>query len=74
MEQQAILDTTTGDADVVNINIIEQSSVFSLNGQLYQLGRPGDRFRTVIHGKTNAAAPPAFFIAGYAVGAGRDDE
>jgi hypothetical protein len=68
LRQQVILDTTTGDFSVVNVNTVTQSSTFSLAGQQYQLGKVGDRFRTILRGKTNAAAPPGFFIAGYAVG------
>lgn len=72
LEQQVILDTTTGDFSVVNINTVTDSSEFSLSGQLYQIGKPGNRFRTILRGKTNAAAPPGFFMAGYAVGAGKN--
>jgi hypothetical protein len=72
MQQQVILDTTTGDFSVVNINTVADVSVFSLSGQLYQLGKPGNRFRTLLRGKTNAAAPPGFFMAGYAVGVGKN--
>lgn len=72
LQQQVILDTTTGDFSVVNINTVTDESVFSLSDQLYQLGRPGNRFRTLLRGKTNAAVPPGFFIAGYAVGVGKN--
>ncbi len=72
LQQQVILDTTTGDFSVVNINNVTDASVFSLSGQLYQLGKPGNRFRTLLRGKTNAAAPPGFFMAGYAVGVGKN--
>ena len=68
MQQQVILDTTTGDFSVVNINTVTDVFAFHLSGQQYQLGKAGDRFRTLLRGKTNAAAPPGFFIAGYAVG------
>ena len=72
MQQQVILDTTTGDFSVVNMNTVTDVSAFPLSGQRYKLGKPGDRFRTVLRGKANAAAPPGFFMAGYAVGAGRN--
>jgi hypothetical protein len=72
MQQQVILDTTTGDFSVVNINTVTETSNFSLAGQEYQLGKVGDRFRTLLRGKTNAAPPPGFFIAGYAVGVGKN--
>jgi hypothetical protein len=72
LQQQVILDTTTGDFSVVNINAVTDVSTFSLSGQLYQLGKRGNRFRTLLRGKTNAAAPPGFFMAGYAVGVGKN--
>jgi hypothetical protein len=72
VQQQVILDTTTGDFSVVNINTITDVSAFALSGQLYQIGKPGNRFRTVLRGKTNAAAPPGFFMAGYAIGVGKN--
>jgi hypothetical protein len=72
MQQQVILDTTTGDFSVVNVNTVTNTLTFSLLGQAYQLGKMGDRFRTLLRGKTNAAPPPGFFIAGYAVGAGKN--
>ena len=68
MQQQVILDITTGDFSVVNVNTVTQTSTFALVGEQYQLGKVGDRFRTILRGKTNAMAPPGFFIAGYAVG------
>ncbi len=71
LQQQVILDTTTGDFSVVNVNTVNTTSAFHANGQGYQLGKPGDRFRTLLRGKTNSTAPPGFFIAGYAVGAGK---
>lgn len=71
LQQQVILDTTTGDFSVVNINTVTTTSAFYSDGQEYQLGKPGDRFRTILRGKTNPTAPPGFYIAGYAVGAGK---
>lgn len=68
MRQQVILDTTTGDFSVVNVNTITEASAFWLANGQYQLGKVGDRFRTILRGKTNAASPPGFYIAGYAVG------
>lgn len=68
MQQQVILDTTTGDFSVVNVNTITDASPFWLANRQYQLGKIGDRFRTILRGKTNPASPPGFYIAGYAVG------
>jgi len=72
MRQQVILDTTTGDFSVVNINTVTDVSPFYLSGQQYQLGKLGNSFRTLLRGKTNAAGPPGFFMAGYAVGIGKN--
>jgi hypothetical protein len=72
MQQQVILDTTTGDFSVANVNTVTETSRFPLTGQQYQLGKVGDRFRTLLRGKTNVAAPPGFFMAGYAVGVGKN--
>jgi hypothetical protein len=68
MRQQVILDTTTGDFSVVNVNTITEASAFWLANRQYQLGKVGDSFRTILRGKTNATSPPGFYIAGYAVG------
>jgi Carboxypeptidase regulatory-like domain len=71
MRQQMIIDTTTGDFTAVNVNTVTQIREFALGGKQYQLGEVGDRFHTMLRGKTNAAATPGFFMAGYAVGAGK---
>jgi hypothetical protein len=72
MRQQVILDTTTGDFSVININTVTDVSAFYISGQQYQLGKIGNSFRTLLRGKTNVAAPPGFFMAGYAVGIGKN--
>ena len=72
VQQQVILDTTTGDFSVVNINTVTDVSTFYVSGQQYQLGKLGNRFRTLLRGKTNPAGPPGFFMAGYAVGIGKN--
>ncbi|WP_109488399.1 hypothetical protein [Occallatibacter savannae] len=72
LRQQVILDTTTGEFSVVNINTVTDVAPFYLGGQQYQLGKAGNRFRTLLRGKSNAAAPPGFFMAGYAVGVGKN--
>lgn len=71
MTQQLILDTTTRDFTAVNVNTVTQTTEFTLAGKQYQLGNVGDRFRTSLRGKANIAAPPGFFIAGYAVAVGK---
>jgi hypothetical protein len=68
MQQQVILDTITGDFSVVNANTITEASAFWLANRQYQLGKVGDRFRTILRGKTNSTSSPGFYIAGYAVG------
>ncbi len=71
MAQQLILDTTTRDFTAVNVNTVTQATDFTLVGKQYRLGNVGDQFRTTLRGKANPAAPPGFFIAGYAVGTGK---
>lgn len=66
--QQVILDTTTGDFSAVNTNTVTTSQPFNFEGEQVQLGQPGDRFRTLLRGKTNGTPPPGFFMAGYAIG------
>ena len=71
MQQQVILDTITGDFSVVNVNTITDTSAFWLANHKYRLGKAGDRFRTILRGKSNLTSPgaqPGFYIAGYAVG------
>ncbi len=71
MSQQLIIDTTTRDFTAVNLNTVTRITEFTLAGKRYQLGNVGDQFRTTVRGKANLAAPPGFFIAGYAVGTGK---
>lgn len=72
LQQQVILDTATHEFSVVNVNTITDTSTFLLDGQEYQLGKVGDRFRTLLRGITNSVPPPGFYMAGYAVGVGKN--
>jgi len=68
--QQVILNTTTNAFTTVHMNEISQTSQFTLNGQLYQLGHQGKSFRTVYSGQANAPGlAPSGWFSGYAVGA-----
>jgi hypothetical protein len=65
LRQQVIVDTASGAFTAHNLNtIISTSSIHGANRAL-QLGKPGDRFRTVITGHLNAAGPPSAYMAGY---------
>jgi len=68
MKQQVILDLVDGHFSVVNVNTITSTSPFTVGGGQVVVGHAGDQFRTTIYGRTNATAPPGFFMAGYAVG------
>jgi len=68
--QQVIINTTTNSFVTVHMNTITQTEPFTLNGQLYQLGREGRSFRTTYSGQVNAPGlAPSGWFAGYAVGA-----
>jgi len=65
LRQQVILDTTTGAFSAQNLNTIISTSRFQGPSGTMQLGKAGDRFKTVISGHVNAAGPPSAFMAGY---------
>jgi hypothetical protein len=68
--QQVIINTTTNSFVTVHMNTITQTEPFTLNGQLYQLGREGRSFRTTYSGQVSAPGlAPSGWFAGYAVGA-----
>src|ERR1700757_2351082 len=48
--QQVILNATTNSFVTVHMNTITETEPFTLNGQLYQLGREGRSFRTTYSG------------------------
>ena len=63
--QQVIVDTTTGGFTAQNVNTILSTSPFQGPSGTLQLGRAGDRFRTIISGHVNAPGPPSAYMAGY---------
>ena len=68
LRQQVIVDTVTQTFTVVNEDTITSSSLFSVNGGTYQIGKVGDVFRTTKNGHLNSPLPSGYF-AGYSVGA-----
>jgi hypothetical protein len=67
--QQVILNTTTNSFGTVHMNTVTEADTFTLNGQVYQLGRIGDSFRTTYSGQQNTpGSTPSGWFAGYAVG------
>jgi len=65
VRQQVIVDTTTGGFTTQNLNTIISTSPFQGPSGTLQLGRAGDRFRTIISGRQHAPGPPSAYIAGY---------
>jgi hypothetical protein len=70
LRQQVIVDTTTGAFTAQNLNTIISTSPFQGASGRLQLGRAGDRFRTIIFGHLNAPGPPAAYMVGYAYSVG----
>jgi hypothetical protein len=66
--QQVIINTVTNSFVTVHTNTITSTSVFSLNGTMYKLGRVGSSFRTSYSGQVNPTAPPSGWFGGNAVG------
>jgi hypothetical protein len=65
LRQQVIVDTTTGAFTTKNLNTIISTSPFQSPSGTLQLGKAGDRFRTIIAGHVNAPGPPSAYMAGY---------
>jgi hypothetical protein len=66
LRQQGIVDTATGAFTLTSLNTIISSSPFSTDGGELQLGKPGDKFRSVFNGHLNSQpAPPTGYLAGY---------
>jgi len=68
LRQQVIVDTVSQTFTVVNQDTITSSSLFSVNGTTYQIGKVGDVFRTTKNGHLSGPVPSGYF-AGYSVGA-----
>jgi hypothetical protein len=68
LQQQVIVDTSTGAFTVVNINSITTATEFLSGGNEVQLGKAGQSFRTVLNGHLNAPGMlPTGWFGGYAV-------
>lgn len=68
LQQQVIVDTSTGAFTVVNINTITTATQFLSDGDEAQLGEAGQSFRTVLSGHLNAPGMlPTGWFGGYAV-------
>lgn len=66
LRQQVIVDTATGGFTAQNLNTIISRSRFQGPSGRLQLGKAGDRFRTIIFGHLNAPpGPPSAYMAGY---------
>ena len=66
LRQQVIVDTATGGFTAQNLNTIISTRPFQGPSGRLQLGKAGDRFRTIIFGHLNAPpGPPSAYIAGY---------
>jgi hypothetical protein len=68
MLQQVLIDTVTSGFTVSNYNVINGANLFTVNGSAYQLGAPGQTFRTELTGHLTASGPPSGYFGGYAVG------
>jgi hypothetical protein len=67
---QVILDVITGNFTTVFVNEVTSVVPFFFNGQIVRLGKVGDKFRTLVSGKTIVPGTQ-FEIAGYAVAASK---
>lgn len=68
---QVILDVVTGNFTTVFVNEVTAVVPFLFNGQIVRLGKVGDKFRTLVSGKTIVPGTQ-FEMAGYAVAASRN--
>jgi len=66
--QQVIVNTVTNSFQTVHTNTVTSTKPFSLNGNMYRLGRVGSSFRTSYSGQVNPTAPPSGWFGGNAVG------
>src|SRR5882762_5335115 len=66
--QQVIVNTVTNSFQTVHTNTVTSTKPFSLNGNMYRLGRMGSSFRTSYSGQVNPTAPPSGWFGGNAVG------
>jgi len=66
--QQVIVNTVTNSFQTEHTNTVTSAKAFSLNGNMYRLGRLGGLFRTSYSGQVNPTAPPSGWFGGNAVG------
>ena len=70
LRHQVVIDTSTGYFTVTFEMVVTSSSVFSIDGQTYQMGKPGDVYKISVSGKLASPGPPSAYIAGVAMGPG----
>jgi hypothetical protein len=65
LHQQVIVDTVTSAFSAQNLNTITSTRRFEGPNGALQLGKTGDRFRTIINGHVTTTGPPSAYMAGY---------
>ncbi len=68
IHQHVLVDTMTNGFTVTNFNVVNSAAPFTLVGASYQLGAPGQTFRTNLTGHLTATAPPSGYFSGDAIG------
>jgi hypothetical protein len=68
LRHQVILDTVTNQFTTVFINTITSSVAFTIAGRHYDLGKPGEMFRTTVFGRPSTSGPGQYVIGGYTAG------
>jgi hypothetical protein len=68
LRHQVILDTVTNQFTTIFVNSITSSVDFTIAGRHYNLGKPGEIFRTTVFGRPSTSGPGQYVIAGYTAG------
>lgn len=68
IHQHVVIDTVTSGFTVTNFNEVSSASPFTLNGDSYQLGTPGQTYRTNLTGHLTTTSPPSGYFVGVAIG------
>lgn len=68
IHQHVVIDTVTSGFMVTNFNEVSSTTPFTLNGDSYLLGAPGQTFRTNLTGRLTSTSPPSGYFIGVAVG------
>lgn len=68
IHQHVAIDTVTSGFTVTNFNEVGSATPFTLNGDNYQLGAPGQTFRTNLTGHLTTTSPPSGYFIGVATG------